>query len=75
MTADALAALLDMDGYALYVWGSFVMAAAAAAWEALMLAHRRRRALEELDELRRLQADGFGPDLADRPYTSAGHAP
>ena len=40
----------DMGGYALYVWGSYLMAAAALAWEGLMLQQRRRRALQDLRE-------------------------
>ncbi len=39
-----------MGGYALYVWGSYAMAAAALGWEALMLAQRRRRARDLLRE-------------------------
>lgn len=39
---------LDMGGYALYVWGSYLMVAAALGWEGLMLVLRRRRALDEL---------------------------
>jgi heme exporter protein D len=52
-----LAAFLDMGGYALYVWGSFAMCGAAALWEAVLLVHRRRRALEDLREnLKRARA-------------------
>lgn len=74
MTPDALADLVEMDGYALYVWGSFVMAAAIAAWEALMLVQRRRRALEDLQELRRLQAGGAGQAAAAEADGRRGHA-
>jgi len=45
---NTLAEFLDMGGYGLYVWGSYGMAAAALAWEALLLVQRRRRALEDL---------------------------
>jgi heme exporter protein CcmD len=48
--------MLEMDGHGIYVWGSFVMVAAAAAWETLMLVQRRRRALEDLHDRQRLQA-------------------
>ena len=41
-----------MGGYALYVWGSYAVAGAAIAWEAINLVQRRRRALEELRERR-----------------------
>jgi heme exporter protein CcmD len=68
MNAPALADLVDMDGYAFYVWGSFVMAAAAASWEAVMLVQRRRRALEDLHERQRLQA------VANAAPGDAGHA-
>jgi heme exporter protein D len=37
-----------MGGYALYVWGAYVMTGAVLAWEALMLVHRRRSATEAL---------------------------
>jgi heme exporter protein D len=56
---SSLAEFADMGGYALYVWGSFVMCAAAFAWEAVMLAARRRRALEDLrEDLRAAPAQG-----------------
>jgi heme exporter protein D len=41
---------LAMGGYGLYVWGSFAMVGAALVWEALMLAHRRASALDNLRE-------------------------
>lgn len=47
---SSLADFLDMGGYGLYVWGSYGMAMAVLGWESLMLAHRRRRALEDLRE-------------------------
>ena len=57
MNDSDLAAFLDMGGYALYVWGSFAMCGAAALWEAALLVHRRRRALEDLREnLKRARA-------------------
>ena len=46
MSDSALAGFLEMGGYALYVWGSFAMCGAAALWEAVLLVHRRRRALD-----------------------------
>jgi heme exporter protein D len=45
---SSLADFVEMGGYALYVWGSFAMCAAALVWELLLLAQQRRRALEEL---------------------------
>jgi heme exporter protein D len=37
-----------MGGYALYVWGSLAMCAAALVWEVATLMQRRRRAIEDL---------------------------
>lgn len=37
-----------MGGYALYVWGSFAMTAAALVWEAIALVQRRRDAVDEM---------------------------
>jgi len=45
---DSLADFLDMGGYALYVWGSYVMVALTLAWEAAVLIMRRRRAIDDL---------------------------
>jgi heme exporter protein D len=60
-----LAAFFEMGGYALYVWGSFAMCGAAALWEAVLLLHRRRRAIEDLrDDLARLAAT---PGARDGP--------
>ena len=46
----------EMGGYALYVWGSYAMTAAALAWEALMLVQRRRSVSQELRDQVRLRA-------------------
>jgi heme exporter protein D len=56
MNWNSFAEFADMGGYALYVWGSYVMVAAALGWEALMLAQRRRRALDDAHEQAHLQA-------------------
>ncbi|MDH4060345.1 MAG: heme exporter protein CcmD [Aquincola sp.] len=48
MSDGDFAAFLEMGGYALYVWGALGMCGVAAFWEAVMLAHRRRRVLEDL---------------------------
>ena len=48
MNWGGVADFLAMGGDGLYVWGSFAMTAAAAAWEALMLAQRRHHAVEAL---------------------------
>ncbi len=54
MNWSSFADFADMGGYALYVWGSYFMAAAALGWEALMLVQRRHRAIEDLREQVRL---------------------
>lgn len=48
MNWHSVAEFTEMGGYALYVWGSYVMTGAALAWEGLMLAQRRRSAIEAL---------------------------
>ena len=48
MNWTSFAEFADMGGYALYVWGSYAMTGAALAWEALLLAQRRRRAIQDL---------------------------
>jgi heme exporter protein D len=58
---SSLAEFAEMGGYALYVWGSFVMCAAAIGWEAVMLIAQRHRALEDLREDVRLRRDPFAP--------------
>ena len=55
MNWASLADFADMGGYALYVWGSYAVAALALAWEALMLLQRRRRALDEARAWRQIQ--------------------
>ena len=57
MTWNSLEDFAAMGGYALYVWGSLGMCAAALAWEAVMLALQRRRAIDELREDARMQED------------------
>lgn len=53
---DSLADFAAMGGYALYVWGSFGMVALALGWELTTLLQRHRRALEELEQQRQLEA-------------------
>ena len=48
MNWASFAELAEMGGYGLYVWGAYVMVAAAVVWEGLLLVQRRLRALEEL---------------------------
>jgi heme exporter protein D len=38
-----------MGGHALYVWGSFAMCVAAVLLEVLLLAHRRRELIQEIN--------------------------
>jgi heme exporter protein D len=47
MNGSGLAEFVEMGGYGLYVWGSYAMVLAAAVWERLLLAQRRRRALDD----------------------------
>lgn len=54
----SFADFMAMGGYALYVWGSLAMCAAALLWEAATLLQRRRRALEDLRDDARLAAAG-----------------
>lgn len=54
---DSLAEFIDMGGYGLYVWGSYAMCAGSLGWEAMMLLHRRRRAIETLQEQPALNND------------------
>lgn len=50
MNWSSLSDFIDMSGHGPYVWGSFVLVAAAWFWECLMLVQRRRRVLEDLRE-------------------------
>lgn len=50
MNWQSFAEFLEMGGYGLYVWGSYLMCGGLLAWEAMMLLHRRRCALEALGE-------------------------
>jgi len=50
MDWNRLAEFVDMGGYALYVWGAYLMTGAALAWEALMLVQRHQRAVDESRE-------------------------
>ena len=50
MNWHSVAEFTEMGGYGLYVWGSYLMAAATLAWEAVMLMQRRRRAEDEIRE-------------------------
>ena len=54
MTWGSTAEFFAMGGYGFYVWGSFVAAALCMAVEPLLLAARRKRALEKV-RLERLQ--------------------
>ena len=61
MNWSSLSQFLEMDGYALYVWGSYAMVGAGVVWEALTLLQRRRRALQELtDEAALIRAPNAG---------------
>jgi heme exporter protein D len=58
MNASTFGEFVAMGGYALYVWGSLAMCAAALLWEVATLTQRRRRALEDLRDDARAAAAG-----------------
>lgn len=50
MNWGSLEAFLAMGGYALYVWGSYAVAAALMIVEVVLLAQRRRNIIEQLGQ-------------------------
>jgi heme exporter protein CcmD len=46
MNWSSLAEFIDMGGYGMYVWGSYLMVLGSLAWEVMLLVVRRRRAQE-----------------------------
>jgi heme exporter protein D len=62
MNWSSLAEFADMGGHAMYVWGSYLMALAALAWELALLHQRHRRACDEAREYHLYQ--GLGRDSA-----------
>lgn len=64
MNWNSLAEFAEMGGDAMYVWGSWAMAAAALLWEAAVLLQRRRIALGELRQHLRETAAWQGVDDA-----------
>jgi heme exporter protein D len=56
MNAETFGEFIAMGGYALYVWGSLAMCAAALLWEVVTLLQRRRRALQDLRDDARVAA-------------------
>ena len=60
MNWSSFADFLDMGGYALYVWGSYLMVAGALVWEVVLLLHRQRRARETVQQ--HLLIHGSGHD-------------
>ncbi|MCX7897128.1 MAG: heme exporter protein CcmD [Rhodocyclaceae bacterium] len=61
MQWESPAAFFAMGGYALYVWGSFGMAAVAMIVEPLLVGRRRR------DILRRLRRERLAEELDEKP--------
>jgi heme exporter protein D len=53
---SAVLEFLDMGGYALYVWGSFVVTAVLMVAEPLMLRSRRRAVLKRVARVARMNA-------------------
>jgi heme exporter protein D len=74
MNWSSFAEFVDMGGYALYVWGSYLMAGAALGWEALMLALRRSRAVQALAEVAQARRERPTPDHPATPRASPEHA-
>ncbi len=50
MNWSSLSDFLDMGGYALYVWGSYLMVAGALLWEIVLLLHRQRVARQTVQQ-------------------------
>ena len=46
MNWSSLAEFIDMGGYGMYVWGSYLMVLGSLAWEVMLLVVRQRRAQE-----------------------------
>ncbi len=55
MNWSSLADFAAMGGHAIYVWGSYFMGGAALTWEMLMVTQRRRRAVQDLRDMARMQ--------------------
>ena len=51
----------DMGGYALYVWGSYAVAALALGSELMLLRRRRRQARAEVVQWQALNGDAHDP--------------
>jgi heme exporter protein D len=60
---SSVAEFVAMGGYGLYVWGSFVVTAAAIGWEAVMLRQHRANALRQVRDWRLLNEED-GRDAA-----------
>jgi len=59
VSASTFGEFIAMGGYALYVWGSLAMCAAALVWEVATLLQRRHHALGALrDDVREAAAAG-----------------
>jgi heme exporter protein D len=56
---SSLSDFAAMGGYALYVWGSYLMVLGALAWEVVVLRQRRRHAIDEVRQA--------GADVWSRP--------
>jgi len=50
MNWSSLADFIDMGGYGMYVWGSYLMVLGSLAWEVMLLMFRRRRAQESVSQ-------------------------
>ena len=61
MNWSSVTDFLDMGGYALYVWGSYLMVAGALVWEVVLLLHRQRQARESVQQHRLIHGGGHDP--------------
>ena len=64
MNWQDLPSFLEMGGYALYVWGSYLMLAGALVWEVALLLQRRRGALDEARQFALLDGGSDRHDAA-----------
>ena len=61
MNWSSVTDFLDMGGYGLYVWGSYLMVAGALVWEVVLLLHRQRQARASVQQHRLIHGGGHDP--------------
>jgi heme exporter protein D len=57
MNWSSLSEFLDMGGYALYVWGSYLMVFGALVWEVALLVQRHAGARKTVHQYRLIHGD------------------